>query len=76
MALVHDMAECIVGDLTPHDNISKKEKHCREEVTLAGIIEVLFYFNSFESYSGGMFITIYDYVSNHLRRKSLDCNAS
>ncbi|XP_076437766.1 5'-deoxynucleotidase HDDC2-like [Babylonia areolata] len=31
MALVHDMAECIVGDLTPHDNVSKEEKHRREE---------------------------------------------
>ena len=33
MALVHDMAECIVGDLTPHDNVSKEEKHRRELVT-------------------------------------------
>ncbi|KAL8609432.1 hypothetical protein ACOMHN_006619 [Nucella lapillus] len=31
MALVHDMAECIVGDLTPHDNVSKEEKHRQEE---------------------------------------------
>ena len=33
MALVHDMAECIVGDLTPHDNVSKEEKHSREKVS-------------------------------------------
>lgn len=32
MALVHDMAECIVGDLTPHDSITKEEKHKAEEV--------------------------------------------
>ncbi|KAK7091801.1 5'-deoxynucleotidase HDDC2-like [Littorina saxatilis] len=31
MALVHDMAECIVGDLTPHDKVSKEEKHRKEE---------------------------------------------
>lgn len=31
LALVHDMAECIVGDITPADNISKAEKHRREE---------------------------------------------
>ncbi|XP_029966520.1 5'-deoxynucleotidase HDDC2 [Salarias fasciatus] len=31
LALVHDMAECIVGDIAPADNISKAEKHRREE---------------------------------------------
>lgn len=31
MALVHDMAECIVGDIAPSDNVSKEEKHRREE---------------------------------------------
>ncbi|XP_023285905.1 HD domain-containing protein 2 [Seriola lalandi dorsalis] len=31
LALVHDMAECIVGDIAPSDNISKAEKHRREE---------------------------------------------
>ena len=33
LALVHDMAECIVGDIAPSDNISKTEKHRREEVS-------------------------------------------
>lgn len=32
MALVHDMAECIVGDVTPHDDISAAEKHQHEQV--------------------------------------------
>ncbi|KAK2890275.1 hypothetical protein Q8A73_018575 [Channa argus] len=31
LALVHDMAECIVGDIAPSDNITKAEKHRREE---------------------------------------------
>ncbi|XP_053140752.1 5'-deoxynucleotidase HDDC2 isoform X5 [Hemicordylus capensis] len=31
LALIHDMAECIVGDIAPADNISKEEKHRREE---------------------------------------------
>ncbi|XP_029903420.1 5'-deoxynucleotidase HDDC2 [Myripristis murdjan] len=31
LALVHDMAECIVGDIAPADNVSKAEKHRREE---------------------------------------------
>ena len=30
LALVHDMAECIVGDITPFDGVSKEEKHKRE----------------------------------------------
>lgn len=32
MCLVHDLAECIVGDLTPSDNVSKEEKTARENV--------------------------------------------
>ncbi|XP_071503409.1 5'-deoxynucleotidase HDDC2-like [Diadema antillarum] len=31
IALVHDMAECIVGDITPADGISKEDKHRREK---------------------------------------------
>jgi putative hydrolase of HD superfamily len=31
LALAHDMAECIVGDLTPSDGVSKDEKHRREK---------------------------------------------
>ena len=27
MALIHDMAECIVGDITPFDGISSEKKH-------------------------------------------------
>ena len=33
MCLVHDLAESIVGDITPHDNVSKEEKHRRELVS-------------------------------------------
>jgi putative hydrolase of HD superfamily len=32
MALAHDLAEAIVGDITPHDPIPKTEKHRMEEV--------------------------------------------
>ncbi|XP_058422339.1 5'-deoxynucleotidase HDDC2 isoform X1 [Diceros bicornis minor] len=31
LTLVHDMAECIVGDIAPADNVPKEEKHRREE---------------------------------------------
>ena len=32
MALVHDLAESLVGDITPYDNVSKDEKFRRELV--------------------------------------------
>ncbi|KAG5896743.1 hypothetical protein JTB14_031724 [Gonioctena quinquepunctata] len=31
LALVHDLAECIVGDITPHDNIPEEKKHALED---------------------------------------------
>ncbi len=34
LALVHDMAECIVGDITPFCGVSKEEKHEKERVSL------------------------------------------
>lgn len=33
MAVVHDLAEAIVGDITPHDGISKEQKQKLEEVS-------------------------------------------
>lgn len=35
LALVHDLAECIVGDITPYDGISTGEKHRREGEAMA-----------------------------------------
>ncbi|KAH7382702.1 HD domain-containing protein [Phaeosphaeria sp. MPI-PUGE-AT-0046c] len=34
MALIHDMAESLVGDITPVDPVSKEEKSRRESVTM------------------------------------------
>ena len=31
MCLVHDVAECIVGDITPHCGVSNEDKHTREK---------------------------------------------
>ena len=31
LALIHDLAECIVGDLTPHCGVDPAEKHRRED---------------------------------------------
>ncbi|VDQ03357.1 unnamed protein product [Trichobilharzia regenti] len=33
MAIVHDLAECIVGDITPYCGVSKGEKLSRETVS-------------------------------------------
>ncbi|XP_054474181.1 HD domain-containing protein 2 [Anoplopoma fimbria] len=41
LALVHDMAECIVGDIAPSDNISKAEKHRREEEAMKHLSALL-----------------------------------
>ncbi|XP_044281308.1 5'-deoxynucleotidase HDDC2 isoform X6 [Varanus komodoensis] len=41
LALVHDMAECIVGDIAPADTVSKEEKHRREEEAMKHLTELL-----------------------------------
>lgn len=35
ICMVHDLAESIVGDITPHDGVSKEEKRRLEEVWIA-----------------------------------------
>lgn len=37
MAILHDIAECITGDITPHDGLSKEEKY---EMEKQGIIKL------------------------------------
>ncbi|KAK3087112.1 hypothetical protein FSP39_001846, partial [Pinctada imbricata] len=37
IALVHDIAECIVGDITPADGLSKAEKRQKEEAAMKEI---------------------------------------
>ncbi|KAL3889096.1 hypothetical protein ACJMK2_001452 [Sinanodonta woodiana] len=41
MSLVHDMAESIVGDLTPSDGVDKEEKHRREKTALMHICSLV-----------------------------------
>ncbi|KAF2684335.1 hypothetical protein K458DRAFT_417917 [Lentithecium fluviatile CBS 122367] len=41
MALIHDMAESLVGDITPVDGVSKEEKSRRESETMNYICEKL-----------------------------------
>lgn len=37
LTLVHDLAECIVGDITPHDNIPEETKHAMEDKAMKEI---------------------------------------
>lgn len=41
MALVHDMAEALVGDITPHQGISKQEKYRMEHEAMQRIRSTL-----------------------------------
>ncbi|AQK69007.1 uncharacterized protein LOC100281836 precursor [Zea mays] len=41
MAIVHDIAEAIVGDITPSDNVPKEEKNRREKEALDHMCELL-----------------------------------
>ena len=46
MALVHDLAESKIGDITPHDRISKEEKYRKEKASISVIIVELLYIHS------------------------------
>ena len=57
ISLVHDLAECIVGDLTPSDNVAAEEKHNREMNAMMTLVKqlptgrmALEFFNAFERY--------------------------
>ena len=41
IALVHDLGEAIVGDITPHDGVAETDKHRMEEEALAKICSTL-----------------------------------
>jgi putative hydrolase of HD superfamily len=41
LALVHDLAESIVGDLTPHDAVAPEEKHRRERAAMEELYAAL-----------------------------------
>lgn len=40
MALAHDLAESVVGDITPYDGVSADEKRRREEATMREMAEM------------------------------------
>jgi putative hydrolase of HD superfamily len=41
MALVHDLSESIVGDITPHDGVSQEEKYAKELEAIVHISSLL-----------------------------------
>jgi putative hydrolase of HD superfamily len=41
LALVHDLAESIVGDITPHDGIEAADKHAREHDAIRTLSQTL-----------------------------------
>lgn len=45
IALVHDMAEALVGDITPFDPVSKEEKHRREYDSMVYMTNLIKPFN-------------------------------
>lgn len=45
IALVHDMAESIVGDITPYADVTKEEKHRRELAAIEYIRDLVSKFN-------------------------------
>ena len=38
LALIHDLAEARVGDITPHDGVSSEEKHRREREAIDSML--------------------------------------
>ncbi|XP_054153504.1 5'-deoxynucleotidase HDDC2-like [Oppia nitens] len=41
MTIIHDMAECLVGDITPYDGIPVEEKHRREYEAMDYLVSLL-----------------------------------
>ena len=41
MAIVHDIAEALVGDITPVDGVSDSDKRAREEAALRQMMDML-----------------------------------
>lgn len=57
LSLVHDIAECIVGDITPSDPVSAEDKHAQEMRAMSVLVEnlptsriALEFSNAFERY--------------------------
>jgi putative hydrolases of HD superfamily len=41
LAIIHDIAECIVGDIAPDDNVTAADKSCREDLAMKQLTSIL-----------------------------------
>jgi len=41
IGLCHDMAECVIGDITPHDNVSEEDKAAKEDKAFRDLVKDL-----------------------------------
>ena len=41
ISLCHDMAECVIGDITPHDNVSNEDKAAQEDKAFRDLVKEL-----------------------------------
>jgi putative hydrolase of HD superfamily len=64
ICLVHDLAEAIVGDITPHDGVTKEEKRKLEEVSMMAM--------KFKLYSSANVLTDSNAENNKRIRFSTD----
>lgn len=71
MAIVHDLAEALVGDITPHDGVSNEKKHELEQKAMDTICntlgntaeadEILSLWNEYEAGSSAEAILVKDF---------------
>ena len=57
LSIVHDVAECLIGDITPHDGVAEDEKHMLETNAFLKLVKnlptgrmALEFYNGFERY--------------------------
>lgn len=49
MATIHDLAEVRVGDITPHDTVSRDDKHRMEDEAMNDLLEVMCHRNELKA---------------------------
>lgn len=47
IAVIHDIAEALVGDITPFDGVAKEEKHRREFLTIEYLASLIKHYNPY-----------------------------
>ncbi len=70
MALIHDMAEALVGDITPSDNVDKKDKSRAERDTMVYIAKKLLP-NVGRGLTGEEILEIWDEYENYSSKEAV-----